>query len=338
MPRLGKPELYDRIINALQRQGAKVVIRSAPNDHPLQISVIEDEESISKVRIYIWNITHGGNHRAADEYRIQATGNFNRFERLAGEKTLILGYWDELKMFAGFDYSFHDQPFGASPSFQIREEHFVRANQFGFSTCEKGNEELAIAFRSDFLLTYILNCESLHRLGQATPRELTAIKSIAEDDFQVNDINLSEIQTQERKNVVVSVSKKMRSARFRDRVMTAYSNRCAFSGIQLNLVEAAHILPVSESESTDDVFNGIALSALYHTAFDRGLVTIDHEYRIKINEAKIRNYRAIDLAGGEEKFRAALQPIMNLPPSIRDRPHPDLIRKANTLRGWSQAA
>ena len=49
----------------------------------------------------------------------------------------------------------------------------------------------------------------------------------------------------------------MRDARFRKNVLVAYGYRCAISGIQLDLVDAAHIIPVEHERGTDELRNGI---------------------------------------------------------------------------------
>jgi putative restriction endonuclease len=77
---------------------------------------------------------------------------------------------------------------------------------------------------------------------------------------------------------------------FRDRVFTrqvqaAYGQRCAVTGIRLvnggGRVEAqaAHIRPVA-SMGPDSVRNGVALSGTVHWMFDRGLISVDDDFRI----------------------------------------------------------
>ena len=104
--------------------------------------------------------------------------------------------------------------------------------------------------------------------------------------------------------------------------------------MQLKLVDAAHILPVSEATSTDDTSNGIAISALYHRAFDRGLVTLNEQYQIVINDAKMDKLREIGFEGGMDTFRNNLRPMIIVPPAVNDRPNINFVRGANILRGW----
>jgi putative restriction endonuclease len=130
---------------------------------------------------------------------------------------------------------------------------------------------------------------------------------------------------------MVQLSKKLRDSSFKARVLTAYGNKCAFSGLQLKLVEAAHIVPVSYENSTDDTANGIALSALYHRAYDKGLVTFNEQYQIILNSTRMKHLKEIGFDGGMENFIRDLRPIINVPPAVNDRPRTDFIREANKL-------
>ena len=48
------------------------------------------------------------------------------------------------------------------------------------------------------------------------------------------------------------------------------------------MIDACHIHPFSLSND-DTVKNGIALSPTLHRAFDRGLISITEEYRVKVS-------------------------------------------------------
>jgi putative restriction endonuclease len=121
---------------------------------------------------------------------------------------------------------------------------------------------------------------------------------------------------------------------FRARVLRAYGYRCAFSGIQLKLVDAAHIVPVSYETSTDETSNGIALSPIHHKAYDNGLLTFNEKYQILFNDKEIHILKKIGLDGGIDKFKRDLRPIIDTPPALTDRPNIAYIRTANQLRGW----
>lgn len=68
---------------------------------------------------------------------------------------------------------------------------------------------------------------------------------------------------------------------FRKSLIDYWQKRCPLTGItDSELLRASHIIPWSECNNDAerlDVYNGLLLSALWDAAFDRGLVTFDHE-------------------------------------------------------------
>ncbi|MDA2911949.1 hypothetical protein MYX04_13605, partial [Nitrospiraceae bacterium AH_259_D15_M11_P09] len=159
MAKLRKRELLEKVFSAVEECGWQVIQLSPGGSHPFRLRLFQDNETYT-VRIYIWNLTHGGGTlRPADEYRIQITG-VSRFDPEPGGKTLILGWWDEAGVFAGFDFRRHSRSLGFSPSMQIREQFLREAYEKVFSPCPKANREIAIAFRPDFFAEYVRSLES----------------------------------------------------------------------------------------------------------------------------------------------------------------------------------
>lgn len=326
-----KYDLLDIIVQSINDCGWSVLYVGDIADHPFILKIYNNEQSIL-LRIYVWNLTHGGGAaRPKDEYRIQITG-VEQFEHNDGEKTLILGWWSEAGVFAGFDYSKHTEKLGFSPSIQIREEFLRNAFLNGFSPCDKENGEIAIAFRPDFFVNYVQNLEELHAFG-ASKADFGVLEQVSVNPLELN-VDLIKTASNPRQTALYQLTKKLRDASFKARVLNAYGNKCAFSGVQLKLVDAAHILPVSADNSTDDTSNGIVLSAIHHRAYDRGLVTFDEKYNIVINEMKFKELRNIGYDGGMEQFLKDLRPIILVPPAVNDRPNVNFIRQANALRGW----
>jgi len=75
---------------------------------------------------------------------------------------------------------------------------------------------------------------------------------------------------------------------FKRQIPILYRNTCAISGLQISatinatLIDACHIVPFSKSYD-DTVTNGISLTPTLHRAFDRGLISIDSDYKILIS-------------------------------------------------------
>lgn len=325
-----KFDLLDRVIQAIQDDNWNILYLTDPTLHPFRLKIYRNNENYI-IKIYIWHLTHGGGSaRPADEYRIQITG-IEQFEPEPGGKTLILGWWDDGDVFAGFDLFKHSGRLGFSPSIQIREEALRKAHINGFAPWEKDNREIAIAFRPDFLVEYIRNLESLHSFGESE-KDLHILAEVSERPENINDTEM-ELVTQERRTTVTNIKIKIRDNSFKGRVLTSYGQMCAFCSIQLKLIEAAHIVPVGH-DGTDETSNGMAMCVLHHRSFDRALITINEKYQIICNTAKFDNLKDIGLDGGMEKFISDLKAVINLPPNVNDRPHVDYIKRANEIRGW----
>lgn len=325
-----KYDLLEIIIQGIRDDGWNIIYLSDTKFHPFRFRIYRDNES-HDIKIYVWNLTHGGgSQRPVDEYRIQITGT-EKFEQEVDGKTLILGWWKEGDVFAGFDYNKHNGILGFSPSIQIREQALRKAHEIGIALWEKDNQEIAVAFRQDFIVEYIRNLESLHSFGESR-QDLEILSEITENPAEVNDTEITKI-TEERQITVVNVKKKIRDNSFKSRVLISYSNKCAFCGIQLKLIDAAHIVPV-QYDGTDETSNGISLCALHHRAYDRNLVTFNEGYQIIFNEKQFDKLQEIRLNYGAEKFVSDLKAVISLPPTISDRPHRDYISLANGIRGW----
>lgn len=331
MTRLPKSQLLHVVENAIRQCGWNFLHLTSQGNHPARYQIYRNG-STYRIRVYIWNLTPGGRNRPADEWRIQVTG-LARFEPEIGGKTLILGWWDTVGVFAGFDYTRHDGLLGASPSIQLREAALRDAVVDGFAPHNKGNRELAIAFRPDFLGTYIDNLESLHECGWAD-QEIGVLRRIGKEAQKVRDREIAKVVAPKRRYAVVSTKRALREINFRNRVLTAYGHRCAMCGVQLRLLDAAHILPVACPGSTDGTDNGVALCTLHHRAYDRAFVTFGPNFRIHVNRAMAKELVAADRGDGMNHFTHFLRPILILPPDKKDRPSARLVMAANRRRGW----
>jgi putative restriction endonuclease len=329
MANLSKPELLYKIVEAISDSGWNVLYIS--DRHPFKLNIYRDKESYL-LKIYIWNITHGGGFkRPTNEYRIQVKVPY--FEPETNYKILILGWWDEGNVFAGFDFEKHTQEIGWSASFQVKREALEKAYFNGIASSDKENKEIAIAFKPEFLVDYVKNLKELHSFGESAKDLSIFEKIVADNEIEINDETLQKI-SKPRRITVQTVSRKLRESSFKSRILTAYSFKCAFCDLQLKLIDAAHIVPVADEESTDETSNGIALCALHHRAFDRALVTFDEKYRILSNDQKIQQLIEIKQDGKIDEFISQLKPLINFPPAINDRPNKDYILKANKIRGW----
>lgn len=125
--------------------------------------------------------------------------------------------------------------------------------------------------------------------------------------------------------------KKTRDPNFRKNVLDAYQHRCAICGFECSLdgystgLEAAHIQWHCYG-GPDIVQNGLALCALHHDLFDRGILTIgaDKEYNVLVSEK----------AKGSKMFEQTVLDFHGTPitPPVNSNYYPD-----STYLSWNYA-
>lgn len=82
----------------------------------------------------------------------------------------------------------------------------------------------------------------------------------------------------------------VRGGVFKREIPKIYNYQCAISEMQIvssthaQMIDACHIVPFAVSKD-DTITNGIALSPTLHRAYDRGLITITEDYRVRVSPA-----------------------------------------------------
>jgi putative restriction endonuclease len=327
MPAVSPEELTNALLNAIQESGFSGSAISPPRANPRRLALTGPLGERLILSAYAWTLTFGGRPSLPDEYRIQMTSVRSPLKTFEDGPTVLVGYEPTLALFAGFDLSRHRTFTAGSPSVQIDIEALKQAETDGLSFHRKSNAEVAVGIRPDQLVTYALNAGAFHRFGKEA-RVLNFLGRATREEIPERDIQ--HLST-ERRRLVETVSRLSRLAAFRRRVLFAYGSRCAVTRIQLRLVDAAHILPVGAPGSSDHVCNGLALSPTYHRAYDNGLIYLDAEYRMRLNEARAGELVALNVGGGIDVFCAPLGQIF-LPPDGSQWPAVEFIRKANRFR------
>lgn len=86
----------------------------------------------------------------------------------------------------------------------------------------------------------------------------------------------------------------VRNGLFKKLIPKAYNSTCSFTGMKLtsiyghHFIDACHIIPFSLTHN-DQISNGIALCPNMHRAFDRGLLSVDENYKILVSPAIIED-------------------------------------------------
>lgn len=129
-------------------------------------------------------------------------------------------------------------------------------------------------------------------------------------------------------------SRPFRDAAFSEAVKSAYRNTCAVTGLRIingggrAEVQAAHIRPVAAS-GPDSVRNGLALCGTVHWMFDRGLLSLDDDYRILTAKGRVPE-PVLRLINPDGRLRVPARP--------ESRPHAQFLRyhRENVFRGSAQ--
>ena len=329
MPAVQASILVNAILDAVRQSGGTGIYVSAFEQvHPREFKVNYNGRTFS-IWIYIWTLTHGGRPSLPHEYRIQMTSVTSPLQLNPDGYTVLLGYYHDLKVFAGFDLRMHQTFTTGSPSVQIDIDAIHSALQNGLGFSVKDNLEVAIGIRPDHFLLYVTNTEVLHQSGgDASVFNLLRRASESRENTQQEIAVLPP----DRRTVITTINRYARDANFRQQVLNAYDNRCAVMRMQLKLIDAAHIVPIPATISIDHVTNGIALSPTMHRAFDNSLIFLDEDYYMRLNERKVRELRNQGLQAGLSQIRGCLNRIVYLPADRNQWPNPTFIKEGNKLR------
>lgn len=158
----------------------------------------------------------------------------------------------------------------------------------------KVDKELAILFMNkdsrDMLKLAIIEkyfSQSAKKLSNASYLELLA-QDILNKSGEEYRAKIEKIKTQmDNENYEEEIF--MRGYVFQKQIPSIYEYTCCISGYtiktqhNISMIDACHIVPFSESYN-DTITNGLALCPNIHRAFDRGLITIDEDFKVLISK------------------------------------------------------
>lgn len=169
------------------------------------------------------------------------------------------------------------QDFASTVPFAEGSMYYENVLQKEDGSTNKGAFGSAVRLLSESEFNKILKAGYSPIIGQ----ELETAPSGLQNEISEPDIPF------ERPMVEVTVTRPFREKSFMYNVRTAYTNRCAMTGLRLingggrPEVQAAHIQPVA-AKGPDSVRNGLALSGTVHWMFDRGLISVGDDYKILV--------------------------------------------------------
>lgn len=328
MPAYPPDRMISSILDAIAMSGGTGLFLTLNSRAQPKVFGVSLNERSYTVAVYIWTLTSGGRASLPNEYRIQMTSVSSPLDTSQADYTVLMGYYPDHDIFAGFDIVAHTQFTAGSPSVQIACSVIMDAIQNGLAFGTKNNQEVAVGIRPDQFLFYVEHHLGLHRSGN---RNSNFVSLMNQSSSSVTPVNIN-LVPQNRRKIVTTVNIASRNARFSRAVLSAYDNRCAVTRMQLKIVDAAHILPVSAPNSYDIVPNGIALSPTFHRAFDNRLIYLDESLNLQLNRQAYRQLRTQNLIDGFNLIDAYIGNNIYVPQDITQRPDINLIIEANKYR------
>jgi putative restriction endonuclease len=306
MPALSDYRLRQLLLRSLP--GAREAGTGA-NTKPILLEV----PGMGLTRIYLWTTTPDrstagrpvGEHKA--QIILPGTARGSRQHLLTGDiTTALLGYSPVFGIFTAWQAERHSDS-GYSKNLQFQEELMANAVAFGWAVgatrFTDAGPEVRVAFHPVHLYHYLRvlrDADASSLAGEARkaffilnrpPRVPDPAVATGENPAQ-----------QERRRVMTA--RLQRDSAFSRNVAAQFGGACAVCGVQLSVTEGAHIIPVHDNRSTDDVWNGVCLCANHHRLYDNRILRITQDAVVQQNPEEVNVLRELGLFAGHETIVA----------------------------------
>lgn len=125
--------------------------------------------------------------------------------------------------------------------------------------------------------------------------------------------------------ITATVRQRLHQRSFREKVLRAYRDQCAFCRLKhLELLDAAHIVPDNEPGGDPIVTNGMALCKLHHAAFDKYFLGVRPDYTIEVRDDVLDEQDGPMLLHGLQGLHRSR---IVVPSRMVQRPDPELLRR-----------
>ena len=317
---LNKTDLKYLLLENLKKYTDNIIFIGGTNPYHFSING-------SQYYILLRNISDSGNGRTNnDEARLQISYSNSLNEPLLSDiPILILGYYKEYNVFSSWDAVELRPRLNLRRSISVYSRFTIlnKAMRDGLSIYVNDNGNKNICFSEEYIGLYVENYDRLHNLTE------TELLSLKYNSSGVSNTNIDSV----RERVIITQTRFKRHKNFIDNVKMVYNHQCAFCGISLGLVEAAHIIPHSHELGSDDIFNGINLCSLHHKAYDSSLIYFDENYSIIINEKMLEYLEKVNKLNNLDKFISLSEGSLILPDDSIHFPKIENIIIANEIRG-----
>ncbi len=268
----------------------------------------------------------GLTHRNRDhvERRFQNPGQHRPLSDEGGAIPLLVGVWDEggQPVLVAMDAS-RRMDRETRQSFFVKLSELANAQERGWSEYTNAKGEHIYVFHPALFSAYV-------RLHAAEAR---ATNLEVQDLVSVSGLLDHAIAAEERVRRVSTVL--ARRAAFATEIIEAYNRLCAMCGLNLGLIEAAHVYPAHAPGSPDVVTNGVALCRNHHGAFDQHRIWIDpRSVKLKLHPEWIGATQGNPVS---RAFVNSCLPKLRLPARDDHRVDPDFLRERYEYFGDSYA-
>jgi putative restriction endonuclease len=264
-------------------------------------------------RFYLWTVTPDRSTpgaRPRGEFKIQliVEGQPRRTRgRLELEEayTVLLGYSPDFGVFVGWEARIYTE-FAYSANVQVRDGLLTEGRDTGWAIGEprslRGTQEVRVSFSPGNLMHFLrVSREADNQELRGPWREaffLSRVPNFSAETFRGRSAQLQGFIAQERQRL--ATTRLTRDARFAPLVKEQFEYACALCSIQLEIVEAAHIIPARELDGKDEVWNGLALCPNHHELFDARRFVVSPDLRVRIDRDVLTFLRDSDRSRGEE--------------------------------------
>lgn len=303
------PALPNRVLHAKPRASLSAGSRLDPdgeNVHPALGTVA----GLGRTRFYLWTVTadRSARGRPPGEFKIQLIlPGQSRHGRgtleNAGAYTVLLGYSPDYGVFVGWQAALYGS-FAYSRNVQCREELLREARDTGWAVAASrivgGREEVRVAFTPGNLEHYL-------RTSYAADQERGGAEGQWREAFFLANTPNATVCIPARRDLKefvqarrerVAATRLARDSRFSALVKEQYGQGCALCGVQLDIVEGAHIIPVREEGSADEVWNGVALCPNHHGLYDASTFVIRPDLEVRVDDDLVAYFRENGLDQG----------------------------------------
>lgn len=305
------PALTNAILFAKLRAALPATARfQTPTDqiHPA-VAVIP---GFGRTRFYLWTVTPDRSvpgARPPGEFKIQLIvegqrrGSRGSLE-LEGAHTTLLGYSPDFGVFVGWEARLYSD-FAYSRNVQVRDGLLAEGRNTGWAVGEprslQGTEEVRVASSPGNLMHFLRVSREADReklVGQWREAYfLSRVPNFATEGLPTQSAQLDQYVARERQRL--ARTRLSRDARFGPLVREQFDYSCAVCGVQLEIVEAAHIIPAREPDGKDEIWNGLALCPSHHELFDARRFVIGQDLSLRVDYSVLEFLREGGRAAGE---------------------------------------